>query len=268
MRIPIPCKKQRFRLILGFTVSHPTSLIVVGRDAESQHTTYISREVVISPKHFKGKYGYREIQIPFPLAPEFMMLNIWDANNIGRDTFKLSKFKIEKMETRVVLEHQDIHEFIPFANWFSQKTGVLPIGIYDSPDYKFMIDYMNVIKNEQGSPMVTPARTSRMNGRIEASRYHFVPLSVPIRWFILMHERKHFQIPTRIEKVADLTALKVFLDFGFPKVEAIYACTLAMKAETNMAKKAKVQRLKDIHGFIDHYIFSGAVERTKMKNAA
>lgn len=268
MRIPIPCKSKRFRLILGFIVVRPTSLIVVGKDAMNSNTTYISREVVISAKHFNGKYGYREIQIPFPLAPEFMMLNIWDTNNIGVDTFKLAKFKIEEMEARMVIEHQDIHQFIPFANWFSQKAGVLPVGIYDSPDRQYMIDYMSVIRNEHGSPMITPARTSRMNGKIEASKYHFVPLSVPIRWFILMHERKHFQLPTRIEKEADLTALKVFLDYGFPKVEAIYACTLAMKAESTVAKKAKVTRLKDIHGFIDEYITSGAVERTKAKRAA
>jgi len=268
MTIPIPCKKQRFRLVLGFSVARPTSLVIVGRDAQNHYTTYISREVVISAKHFNGQHGYREIQIPFPLAPEFMMINIWDVNNIGVDTFKLSKFKIEKMETRVVIEHKDTHDFIPFANWFSQNAGVLDTGIYDSSKYKFRIDYMNVIRNEQGLPMVTPARTSRMNGRIEASRYHFVPLSVPIRWFILVHEHKHFQIPTRIEKEADLTALKVFLDYGFPKVEALYACTLAMKAETTLAKKAKVQRLKDIHGFIDHYIFSGAVDKTRIKKAA
>lgn len=268
MRIPIPCKQTRFRLTLGFTVAKPCRLIIVGRDAENPYTIYISREVVISAKYFKGNVGYREINIPFPLAPHFMMLNIWDKNRIGANSFKVTTFKVQPMEVRAIWEHQDIHDFIPFANWFAQKAGVLPIGIYDSPDLKYMIDYMQIIKNEQGSPMITPARTSRANGRIEASKYHFLPLSVPIRWFILMHERKHFQIPTREERTADLTALRVFLDFGFPKVEAIYACTLAMKAESHLAKKAKVERLKDIHGYIDNYIRTDAVESTKYKAAA
>lgn len=197
-----------------------------------------------------------------------MMLNVWDKNNIGRNTFEVSKFKIAAMESRSILEHHDIHDFIPFANWFSQNAGTLPVGIYDSPDFKYMIDYMSVIKNEQGVPMITPARTSRINGRIEASKYHLLPLSVPIRWFILMHERKHFQLPTREEKIADLTALKVFLDFGFPKVEAIYACTLAMQADTTIAKKAKVTRLKDIHSYINQYISSNMVKFTSTKIAA
>lgn len=268
MRIPIPCKSKRFRLTIGFTVNRPTTLIIVGRDAENPYTTYASREVVIGPKYFTKGVGYREINIPFPLAPNFMMLNVWDKHNIGRNTFKVSTFSVASMESRSILEHQDIHDFIPFANWFAQNAGILPVGIYDSPDLKYMIDYMPVIKDEHGLPLVTPARTSRMNGRIEASQHHLLPLSVPIRWFILMHERKHFQLPTREEKIADLTALKVFLDYGFPKVEAIYACTLAMKAESNIAKKAKLIRLKDIHSYIDQYINSNAVQYTSNKVAA
>ncbi len=127
-----------------------------------------------------------------------------------------------------------------------------------------MIDYMDIIKDDQGIPLSTPARISRFNGRIEASKTHLLPLSIPIRWFILMHERKHFQLPTREEKVADLAALRVFLDYGFPKVEALYACTLAMNAETHLAQKVKLQRLKDIHSYIDHYIANKLVNQTKV----
>lgn len=268
MRIPIPCHKKRFRLTIGFTVIQPCSLILIGRDAENPNTTYISREVSIGRKYFSDGLGYREINIPFPLAPNFMMLDVWEKDKIGRNTFEVSKFEISTMEPRAIWEHRDIHDFIPFANWFSQKAGVLPVGIYDSPDLKYMIDYMSVIKDDHGVPMITPARTSRINGRIEASRHHLLSLSVPVRWFILMHERKHFQLPTRVEKLADLTALRVFLDYGFPKVEAIYACTLAMKAETTMAKQAKVTRLKDIHSYINQYIINNTVEFTKTSKVA
>jgi len=268
MRIPIPSKGKRFRLTIGFKVYQTCSLIIVGRDAENLYTTYTSREVVIDSKYFKNGIGYREINIPFPLAPHFMMLNIWDKHNIGKDSFKVELFEVTAMEPRAIWEHQDIHDFIPFANWFAQKAGVLPVGIYDSPDLKYMIDYMKVIKDEHGLPMVTPARTSRANGRIEASRHYLMPLSVPIRWFILMHERKHFQLPTREEKIADLTALRVFLDYGFPKVEAIYACTLAMQANSGAAKQAKVIRLKDIHRYIDQYISNNTVQYTTTKAAA
>ena len=268
MRIPIPSKNSRFRLTIGFTVKRPTTLILVGRDAENAYTKYVSREIVIDRKYFRGGQGYREINIPFPLSPDFMMLNVWDKKQIGLDTFKVAKFKINPMESRAIWEHKDIHDFIPFANWFAQKAGVLPVGIYDSPDLKYLIDYMPVIKDVHGLPMVTPARTSRSNGRIEASQHHLLPLSVPIRWFILMHERKHFQLPTREEKIADLTALRVFLDYGFPKVEAIYACTLAMQATTPTAKQAKLVRLKDIHRYSDQYINSNAVQFTTNKAAA
>lgn len=264
MRIPIPCKKRRFRLTIGFIVKKPCRLIIVGRDAENPHSNYISRELAIGTKYFQNGVSFKKIRIPFPLAPEFMMLNIWDADHIGRDHFKVNTFKVEPMEDRAILEHPDIHDFIPFANWFSQNAGTLSTGIYDSPKLQFVIDYREVIKNDAGVPLVTPARTARSNGRIEASKSHLLPLSIPIRWFILMHERKHFQLPTRIEKEADLGALRVFLDYGFPKVEALYACTLAMKAVNGIAEAAKLQRLKDIHRYIDNYITTGQVIKTKV----
>jgi len=268
MRIPIPSKGKRFRLTIGFTVNRPCSLIIVGKDAENSYSTYTSREVVIGQKYFSNGVGYREINIPFPLAPNFMMLNVWDKNNIGRNTFRISKFNVSAMEPRAIWEHKDIHDFIPFANWFSQNAGILPVGVYQSTDRKYKIDYMSVIKDEAGLPMITPARTSRINGEIEASKHHMIPLSVPIRWFICMHERKHFQLPTREEKIADLTALRVFLDYGFPKVEAIYACTLAMQANSLTAKKAKVTRLKDIHNYIDQYISNNSIQYTSTNVAA
>gem|GEM_PF-1065943 len=253
MKIPIPCHKKRFRLIIGFRLTEPVTLIITGKDAEHQHTTYVSRQLTVPPQYFDGASAYREVRIPFPLAPEFLMLEIRDAHKQKEQRFLIERLDVEPMEEREVWEHEDIHAFIPFANWFAEKAGYLPAGIYDSSERNYLIDYREFITTPMGLPMLTPARTSRKSGKIEASRFYFKPLTVPIRWFILMHERKHFQLPTREEKVADLTALRVFLDYGFPKVEAIYACTLAMKAQSPEAKAAKLQRLKDIHGFIANY---------------
>jgi len=254
MRFPIPCDKQRFRLKLGLYLNEPTSLILVGSDSDRPNTVYVSRRVNFTAEDCAGGDAYKEVTIPFPLAPENMLFEIWDENYPEQRTFELLTLEVEMMEPMEIWEHPDIHSFIPFASWFAQKSGFIKTGIYDSPDHRFLIEYMPVIKDDFGQPLITPARTSRANGRIQVSQSHFLPLSVPIRWFILMHERKHFQLPTRIEKVADLTALRVFLDFGFPKVEAIYACTMAMNADNIPALKAKTQRLKDIHAFVDEYI--------------
>lgn len=268
MRIPIPCHNKRFRLVLGITAKEPTTLILQGKDAERDHTTYVSRRLHFSIKTMKNTGGYREVRIPFPLAPKFMMFEIWDAFNPGKQSYRIKKIDVEPLEPKPIWEHPDIHSFIPFANWFSQKAGTLGTGVYDSPDRRYLIEYMPVIRDNNGIPLITPARQSRQTGRIQASKQHFVPLSIPVRWFILMHERKHFQLPTRIEKEADLAALKVFLDFGFPKVEAIYACTLAMNADSPLAKQIKTQRLKDIHTFVDAYMQSENQQSNGLKFAA
>jgi hypothetical protein len=254
MRIPIPCHKQPFRLTIGVRVKHPTSLMLVALDGDHSKTHYANRRLNFELLDMTNRGAYKEVRIPFPLSPEFMMFQLWDQNDPETRTFHLEKLEVEALEPRNLWEHQDIHRFINFASWFSQRAGYLPTGVYDSPDQRFLIDYLPVIRDDSGKALVTPARTNRKTGRIQASKQHLEQLSVPIRWFILMHERKHFQLPTRVEKVADLTALQVFLDFGFPKIEAIYAATLAMNAHTPIALEAKTERLKDIHGFVDRYI--------------
>jgi hypothetical protein len=267
MKIPIPCHKKPFRLTVGLRVHRPTTLILVAMDGDHSKTKYVNRKLNFESRDMSRHGVYKEVRIPFPLAPEFMMFQIWDQNKPETRTFHLEKLEVEALEPRNLWEHQDIHRFIPFANWFSQRAGYLPTGMYDSPDHRFLIDYLPVITANSGQPLITPARTNRKTGRIQASKQHLERLSVPVRWFILMHERKHFQLPTRVEKVADLTALKVFLDFGFPKIEAVYAATLAMNAHTPVALQAKTKRLKDIHAFVDQYMTRKA-QNIRHQNAA
>ncbi len=248
MNIPIDSQHRRIRVTLRIKVEKATTIVVLGKDVQRPNSIYIARSV-----HFDLSNTTKEINIPFPLTPGQLLLQLKDQHASKNQHFKVEDIQITLLEPKAIWEYPDIHNFIPFADWFVKQAGELPTGTYQSKGEHYRIEYHSTIKDPSGTPLTTPARTSRNNGLIQVSKAHFLKYSIPIRWFILMHERKHFQIPTRSEKEADLGALRVFLDYGFPKIEAIYACTKAMEAYTPLALKAKTERLKDIHRFIGHY---------------
>lgn len=268
MIVPLTTNRERIRLTLGLRASAPVDVIIRADNYDFPQSVYVERRVRFTEKHVASGQDYREVNIPFPLTPDRMTVALFEQGTFpgpGLMKTKVEQFKVSTLEPKYVVAHPEIHRFIAFANWFSQRAGILAPGFYDSPDKEFLIEYLPVIADHLGRQLITPARTHRKTGRIEVSRSHFLRYSIPIRWFILMHERKHFQLPTRIEKEADLAALRVFLDFGFPKIEAVYAATKAMESQDSATERIKVQRLKDIHRFIDNYMNGHG---TQMKMAA
>ena len=78
-------------------------------------------------------------------------------------------------------------------------------------------------------------------------------MSIPVRIAILSHEGCHFFLNTRSEKEADLCGIRYYLDYGFPKIEAVYAATKVFAMRPDAIGKAHVNRTKDIMQFIDQY---------------
>jgi hypothetical protein len=146
-----------------------------------------------------------------------------------------------------------MHRFVSFAGDFACKAGFLSPGIYDSKDGDFLIQYLPIIEGDDGQPLVTPARTNRKTGRIQIAQPAFASFTIPVRLIVLFHERYHFQIPTRLEKPADLNALRLYLDLGFPKTEAVYATTKIFMAHPDSVGPAHAKRVKDNIQFIDQY---------------
>lgn len=255
MIIPIPSNGQRFRLRIGIRAFQPLSLVVKGYDTEHANSYYFRRRVPFKPSLFKNELnGYKEFSIPMPLSPKLLIVELYNRAYGDDEDFIIEKFEVEKLEPSEVWAEPEIHRFIQFAQSFAEKAGYLRTGFYDSKSKDFLIEYLPVIKDQNGYPLITPARTNRLTGRIQVSRMHFEKYSIPIRIFILLHERFHFQIPTRKERPADLAALKIFLDLGFPETEAIYAATKIFLDHSISTSKKHANRVKDIHRFVDDYI--------------
>lgn len=254
MVIPIPSHQQQFKVKVGIRADEPCALGVNCYDASKPNTDYIRRRIPFTEHLFQGKNpGYKEFTLPFPLSPDHLMVELYDKAYGDDSGFKIEKFELEKMPVRSVWAEPDVHRFIHFAQDFATKAGYLPTGFYDNEDGDFLIQYLPIIEDNLGNPLVTPARTNRCSGRIQVSQSAFCKYTIPVRMIVLFHERYHFQIPTRLEKPADLHGLRLYLDLGFPRTEAVYATTKIFNAHPESVGPGHSQRVKDIVNFIDNY---------------
>jgi hypothetical protein len=265
MVIPIPSKQQHFKVKVGIRAQEPGALGIKCYDASKPNTDYIRRRVPFTAELFKGRNaGYKEFSLPFPLSPDQLIIDLYDKLYGDDSNFKIEKFELEKLEPRNVWAEQEMHRFIDFAQDFASKAGYIPVGVYDSKDGDFLIQYLPIIEGDDGKPLVTPARTNRKTGRIQAAQPAFASFTIPVRVLVLFHERYHYQLPTRLEKPADLHALRLYLDLGFPKTEAVYATTKIFTAHPDSVGPSHATRVKDNIRFIDDYSSS---RREKFKQA-
>lgn len=262
MVIPVSSNKKRFRIRIGIRAFSPFHLGIKAYDATRYNTHYFRRKVTFRSSDFHKGEAYREIIIPMPISPQTLSVELIDKFSKDDAAFEVVKFKVEKMPPSKLWAEKHMHDFIKFAEDFSQKAGYVTSGFYHSPDYQFLIHYLPQIKGQFGELMITPARTHRITGRHQVAQDSFKRFTIPVRLFILLHERQHFTIPTRKEKPADLTALKLYLDLGYPTIEAVYAATKVFRMHPETVGKDQVNRTKDIIEFIDRYKASKSNHQT------
>ncbi len=262
MIIPIPSNKKRFQIRVGIRAFFPFELGIKAFDATRYNTHYFRRRVLFHSGDFHKGEAFREITIPMPISPQTLTLELYDKNSLEDTAFEVVNFKVEKMTPSSVWAEQHMQRFIAFAEKFCEKAGYIQTGFYHSPDYQFLIHYLPQITGMMGETLATPARIHRVTGRCQVNQQMFKRYSIPVRLFILLHERQHFTIPTREEKPADLGALKLYLDLGYPVIEAVYAVTKIFKQPGNIVSAAHLQRTKDIIHFIDAYKAQNKLEET------
>jgi hypothetical protein len=154
--------------------NQPEKLWIKFTDADQNHTFYTKRYTNID--------GRQDFYIRMPQAPDIGFLLVYNNDNPqgkGEDasTFKVLETQVLPLQREKIRFNDKTESFIKFAQEFCERAGVLscsPKGdIYKSDDLQFRIDYFDVIRNEVGKPLPTPARISKDNGRIEVSKFHF-----------------------------------------------------------------------------------------------
>ena len=130
MVIPIPSNRSRFIIKLTITAFYPLVLGIKAFDPHKANSHYFRRKVSFKPEQFRKGEVQRQIQIPIPVSPQVMGLEIVDKRYGDDDGFKVDDFEIEKMPPAEVWATPERHRFMDFAIKFAQKAGHVPPGYY------------------------------------------------------------------------------------------------------------------------------------------
>ena len=201
-------------------------LIVYDANPEQKNTEFTNRYMTVN--------GEKEFLVRMPLSPNVAMVAIYneDKGNLpkGQDSsielIDIKKSPLQKRLDLLDFGNHEISSFVRFAQKFCYNAGVLPCKSYYSSNKLFQIDYLPYIENKKtGTKMLTPARIGVSTGRMQVSKDSMIPMTVPMRMAILLHEFSHIYVNTNIrdETEADLNGLLIYLSLGYPRIEAYEA---------------------------------------------
>ncbi|GAB4494375.1 MAG: hypothetical protein OHK0045_25540 [Raineya sp.] len=192
--------------------------------------------------------GLEVLEFPLPIAPK--IIEIWIEGKC-----KVKSISLKALPEPQIKLKKETYDFIRHIFEFSKKLNTLGTGIYTDDKGRFPIVLSKQIRNrETGKVMNTPARVSRNTGQIEVSQEKFKQYTVPMRVFVLMHERSHYELQSSNELECDLQALQWYLGFGFPQTEAIYANTKIF----NGNNPEHLDRAEQLLDYIKHYNYATA----------
>jgi hypothetical protein len=172
-------------------------------------------------------------------------------NNIK--ILSIDKTPLEKRMDVVDITNQSVAYFVDFAQRFCFNSAYLATGkTYQSDNGAIMIEYVDTIKNAQGRVLTTPARISKVTGRIQVSKKEFDNYTVPMKFAILCHEFSHFYLNDDMdnESEADINGLLIYLGLGYPRIEGYQAFLEVFKDAPNQANK---NRFDIIDNFIKNF---------------
>jgi hypothetical protein len=146
----------------------------------------------------------------------------------------------------VDIQNKSVKHFVDFAQRFCFNAPYLETGkSYQSDNGEFMIEYLPVITNHNGRVLTTPARISKVTGRIQVSKKQFDDYTVPMRFAILCHEFSHFYVNENMddESEADINGLLIYLGLGYPRIEGYQAFLEVFKDAPNQNNKKRFDRI-------------------------
>jgi hypothetical protein len=165
----------------------------------------------------------------------------------------VDKTPLQKRIDVVDIHNPTIAYFVDFAQRFCYNAPYLEANkSYQSDNGGFMIEYLPTIIDAKGKELTTPARISRISGRIQVSKKQFDRYTVPMRFAILCHEFSHFYVNEDMtdESEADMNGLLIYLGLGYPRIEAFEAFLEVFEHYPSQENKRRYDKIKN---FIDNF---------------
>lgn len=248
----IPSRFEEFTLLIKVTTVRPEKIRVIVKDAEMKNTVFTDR--------FKTVTGEATFFVRMPVTGKKIYAIVYNerVGNVakGEDpTFSVTdirKLPLEKKMDVVDFSEPQLRNFVRFCTRFCFNAGELTSGTYVSGDKQFKVQYLPTITNQNGKELTTPARISVDDGVIQISQAKFVPMTVPMRMAIMLHEYSHYYVNDEIsdEVEADLNGLLVYLGLGYPRIEAYEAF---LKTFLSAPSPKNKERYDIINRFIEDF---------------
>lgn len=247
MKFPLQSPYKQTEITLDITAKEPIEVGLSVVNPLRPYSAYLRRKADLRQR------SSRQLKVLLPSTPKQLEIQLTDKTHGNDKHIQLEDIKVRPMKEPTIWATAERHRFMKFAIDFATKCGAMPTGYYHAPQHEFLIQYLPKITDHFGVEQVTPARVHRQMPRIQVSKKHFLRYSIPVRVAILSHEACHYFLNTRSEKEADLCGIKHYLDYGFPKIEAVYAVTKVFGEHPDNLGKPHLQRVEDIVQFIHHY---------------
>ena len=244
--------------------------------------TFGAARIIISVRHYSKPYtkyfetdpiinGYDTIKVKIPKMPPAVVVEIYNEANGNLDfdsTFKIGDVQVEPIKQMFSISKimdNNVNSFAEFSDDFAENAGILSAqnSVYISPDGKFRIDYKDVIRDENGKELRTPARINTKSGIIEIAKKHYISYTVPGRKAINWHEFSHLwrNVNASDEIEADKNAVLIYLGMGNPTIEAYNVFLRVFKntpSELNRNRYNEMNSfIKNFHNNVNNYLSKG-----------
>jgi hypothetical protein len=221
--------KTRFdemTLVVKVSTIKPTVVRIKIYDEEKPKIVFTDR--------YKTVNGQETFYIRMPLTSNSTILSVYDdkkGNTKASEETNVKIVSIEKIPLEKRLDAIDIKDrtvayFVDFAQKFCYNSAYMAVNkTYQSKNGEFLIEYLPNITGKNGNVLTTPARTSKVTGKIQVSKSKFDNYTVPMKFAILCHEFAHYYINENMddESEADINGLLIYLGLGYPRIEAYQA---------------------------------------------
>lgn len=240
-QITIPIRtRSKERIVVR--VSHP----------KKPNTVYFDVAPVIS--------GEDKFIIKIPRMPEMVVVEVYNernGNSKSDGSFQIKEPKIgpivQGFAVRRLLD-PNVNKFAMFLDDFAENAALLSAqnSIYRSPDGKFQIDYVDVIRDDNGNELRTPLRVNSRTKVMQIAKKYYITYTVPGRKMWAWHEFAHVWINVNPsdELEADKNAIKIYLGYGNPIAEAY---NVVLKVFKNTPSDLNKQRYLALNEYIKNF---------------
>lgn len=236
-------------LVLKVSTQTPTKVRLKIYDEEKPKIVFTDR--------YKTVNGQETFYVRMPLTSKSVIVSVYDdkTGNTKATEEKnikivsIEKVPLEKRLDAIDIKNRTVAHFVEFAQRFCFNSSYMATGkSYQSNNGEFLIEYVDKIVGQNGKILNTPARISKVSGRIQVSKAKFDTYTVPMKFAILCHEFAHFYLNENMddESEADINGLLIYLALGYPRIEA-YEAFLSVFLDTpnepTMQNKLRYDRI-------------------------